>query len=217
MKTTFTNDQINVLNEDTDRYLFKKMNDLLLGWVSRYSGSFDLGDTIKFPKMCADQSQNMTDGVTYYRGQWEYPYVIGEMSKSGSVVNQMDGEQFWMFTNGTDANGLLGRWDRFADPQGVLYIQTDAQEAEGKQRTILRSCSRFDELLELYLYVNVMKNTYPDFVKEITTSWTLTVGDNFQYQLPQLVDAEGNDQPEMFIQSMVNQPYPPFLYYDNDT
>ena len=71
--------------------------------------------------------------------------------------------------------------------------------------------------MELYLYVNVMKNTYPDFVKEITTSWTLTVGDNFQYQLPQLVDAEGNDQPEMFIQSMVNQPYPPFLYYDNDT
>lgn len=126
LKTSFTASQISVLDQDNSRYLFKKMNDLLLGYVSRYSGGFDLGDTIKYPKMCADKSENMTDGVTYYRGQWELPYVIGEQSKSGSVVNQMDGEQYWMFQNGTDANGLLGRWDRYGDDQGVINIQTDA-------------------------------------------------------------------------------------------
>lgn len=63
----------------------------------------------------------------------------------------------------------------------------------------------------------MVKNTYPDFVKEIQTSWTLNVGDNFSYQLPELKDAEGNDVPELIIQNMTAQPYPPFLYYDNET
>jgi hypothetical protein len=48
------------------------MNNLFLAYSSRYSGSFDLGDTMKYPKMCAASSINMTvddDGVQYYRGQ----------------------------------------------------------------------------------------------------------------------------------------------------
>jgi hypothetical protein len=49
-----------------------------------------------------------------------------------------------------------------------------------------------------------MKNTYPDFKTEIETSWTLSVGDRFEYRLPELVDDESNDQPEMFIQKMPN-------------
>jgi hypothetical protein len=200
----------------TDRFLFSKMNNLFLGYTSRYSGSFDLGDTIQYPKMCADKSVNMTDGVKYYRGQNELAYVIGEDSKSGGIVSMMDTSETWMFQNGTSAEGLLGRWDRYWK-QGTLFIKTDSQEAEGKRRTILRGCSRFDALVELYLYVNVVKNTYPDFVKEIETSWTLSVGDNVQYKLPQLRDAESNDVPEVYINNMTNQPYPPFLYYDNDT
>lgn len=47
------------------------MNNLFLAYSSRYSGSFDLGDTMKYPKMCASSSINMTvngDGVQYYRG-----------------------------------------------------------------------------------------------------------------------------------------------------
>jgi hypothetical protein len=50
------------------------MNNLFLAYSSRYSGSFDLGDTMKYPKMCAKHSINMTvkdDGVQYYRGQNE--------------------------------------------------------------------------------------------------------------------------------------------------
>jgi len=198
----------------TNRGLFRKMN-LFMGYTSRYSGSFDLGDTIKYPKMCADKSENMTDGVEYYRGQRELGYNIGANSKSGSVV-MADVTQTWMFQNGTAADGLLGRWDPFVK-QGTIFVQTDAQEAEGKRRTILRGCNRFDNLNELYLYVNVLKNTYPDFKTEIETSWTLSVGDNFSYKLPQLVDDEGNDIPEVYIEKMDNQEFPPFLYYDNNT
>lgn len=57
--------------------MFKRINNLYLAYVSKYSGSFDLSDTLKYPKMCADVSQNMTDGLTYYRGQNELEYSIG--------------------------------------------------------------------------------------------------------------------------------------------
>ena len=214
LSTKYSDSQ--VAEKISDRYLLKKMNNLFLAYSSRYSGSFDLADTLKYPKMCADKSINMTDGVTYYRGQKEDAYVIGSKSSGASAIGQMDNNGVWMFQNGTNAQGLLGRWDRF-DAGGTIFIQTDSQEAEGKRRTILRGCSRFDALSELYLYVNVMKNTYPDFKTEIETSWTLSVGDRFEYKLPELVDDEKNDIPELFIQKMPNQEYPPFLYYENDT
>jgi hypothetical protein len=51
-----------------DINLFAKVNNLFLAYSSRYSGSFDLGDTMKYPKMCASLSTNMTDGLHYYRG-----------------------------------------------------------------------------------------------------------------------------------------------------
>jgi len=40
--------------------------------------------------MCAQQSQNLTSGVNYYRGQNTMRYVVGEESPYGSVVAQMD-------------------------------------------------------------------------------------------------------------------------------
>jgi hypothetical protein len=73
------------------------MNNLFLGYDSRYAGSFDLSDTIKYPKMCADKSVNMTDGVTYYRGQEEFPYIIGEHSNSANIINMMGDNPLWMF------------------------------------------------------------------------------------------------------------------------
>jgi len=212
--TTYSQSQ--VASKTSDRYLFSKMNNLFLGYESRYSGAFPLVDTLKYPKMCADQSVNMTDGVKYYRGQKPLAYVIGEASSSQGIVNQMDGTQTWMFQNGTNAVGSLGSWNRF-DRSGTIYIQTDSSQAEGMQRTVLRGCSRFDALLELYLYVYVAKNTYPDFIREISTSWTLSVGDVVNYKLPDLKDAEDNDDSEVYVNSMPNQEYPPFLYYNNDT
>jgi hypothetical protein len=128
----------------------------------------------------------------------------------------MDNGQTFLFENGTLATGLIGRWDaQYAG--GTIFIHTDSQEAEGKRRTILRGCSNFDDLLELYLYVNVIKNTYPDFVTEIETSWTLSVGQVLEYKLPALKDDEGNDEPELYIANMTSQPFPPFLFFNNDT
>jgi hypothetical protein len=67
-----------ITDKQNDRYLFKKNSNLYLAYSSKYSGSFDLADTLKYPKMCMDISQNMTDGIEYYRGQNEKPYIIGE-------------------------------------------------------------------------------------------------------------------------------------------
>jgi hypothetical protein len=73
-----------------NRNLFKKMNNVFIPYQSRYSGAFELLDTFKYPKMCAQQSQNLTSGVNYYRGQNTMRYVVGEESPYGSVVAQMD-------------------------------------------------------------------------------------------------------------------------------
>jgi hypothetical protein len=171
---------------------------------------------MRYPKMCASASFNMTDGMKYYRGQNETPYIIGEDSGQGATLAQMDNGQTFLFENGTSAEGLIGRWDAVYNG-GTIFVQTDATEAEGVRRTTLRGCSNFDDLLELYLYVNVQKNTYPDFAKEIETSWTLSVGQVLEYKLPNLVDAEKNDEPDLYIANMTSQPFPPFLYYNNDT
>lgn len=50
-----------------------------IAYNSRYSGSFDLLDTTK-GRMCASSSANLTDGMTYYKGQRENAYYIGQMS-----------------------------------------------------------------------------------------------------------------------------------------
>jgi len=199
-----------------DRYLFKEMNNLYLCYSSRYSGAFDLLDTFRYPKMCAYRSLNMTNGVKYYRGQNENEYVIAEESRGGQTFSLMDRGFYWKFLNGTEATGLLGRVDQFYK-QGTVFIQTDAEDAVGKQRTVLRGCSRLDELLELYLYVEVVTNNYPDFVTEIQTTWTLSVGDVYEYKLPKIKDKEENDVPEVYVSEMAKQQYPPFLFFNNIT
>lgn len=115
--------------------------------------------------MCMDYSINMTKGIEYYRGQNEKSYIIGKESVGASAANEMDEDSTWLFQNGTNAQGLLGRYSNVQG--GTIYVQTDSQEAEGVSRTILRGCSTFDKIAELYLYVKVLKNTYPDFKTEI--------------------------------------------------
>ena len=38
------------------------------------------------------------------------------------------------------------------------------------------------------LYIEVLANTYPDFVSEPETSFVLGVNEVFQYELPRVVD-----------------------------
>lgn len=81
-------------------------------------------------------------------------------------------------------------------------MQTDSNDAIGKSRTILRGCSHFNKLYEVYLYIEVLSNTYPDFVSEIDTSWKLDVNQVESYSLPELSDKEGNDEPVVYIKAM---------------
>ena len=74
-----------------------------IAWNSRYSGAFVLLDTMRYPRMCAKASNNMTDGVNYYKGQRESAYYIGQSSASVDVLNQMDNGQVWIFQNGSSA------------------------------------------------------------------------------------------------------------------
>jgi len=53
----------------------------------------------------------------------------------------------------------------------------------------LRGCSRFNELLELYLRVDMKTNTPPEFETEIETSWSMNIGEVIEYRLPKLKDA----------------------------
>lgn len=66
------------------------MNNLFLGYSSRYVGAFDLLDTFKYPKMCAQESVNMTKGVQYYRGQKDTPYSLNYSNGASDAVMNMD-------------------------------------------------------------------------------------------------------------------------------
>ena len=75
----------------------------------------------------------------------------------------------------------------------------------GIQKTIIRSCDNLDRLLEMNLYVEVISNTYPDFVTEPETAFTVAVNDVYQYQLPEVSDPEGKDEPEVYVGYMDQQ------------
>jgi hypothetical protein len=158
----------------------------------------------------------MTDGVNYYKGQRESSYYIGKESSSVDILNMMDNGQVWIFQNGSSATKTLGRFDRY-QRSGTVFVYTNSDDAVGTSRTIIRGCSNFNELLELYLYVRVNSNGHPDFVTEVETSWKLALNDTFDYKLPQLVDKEGNDVPEVYIAPYKDKLYPPFLSFNNLT
>ena len=89
----------------------------------------------------------------------------------------------------------------------------------GTQKTILRSCDALDRLLEMNLYVEVLSNTYPEFVSEPETAFTVAVDDVYEYQLPAVTNPVGNDEPEVYVGYVEEQAdqYPPFLHFNNDT
>jgi hypothetical protein len=74
-------------------------------------------------------------------------------------------------------------------------------------------------LLELNLYINVLANTHPDFTTELQTAFQMAVGQEETYNLPDIVDPDGNSVPEVYIMPMEAQEdqFPPFLRYDNNT
>jgi|Transcript_42353 hypothetical protein len=119
-----------------------------------------------------------------------------------------------IYQNGDDASDLA----RFNSRTSNIDIQTDSDDV-GIKKTIIRSCDNLNRLLEMNLYIEVLANTYPDFVSEPETSFVLGVNEVYQYELPAVVDPEGNDEPEVYVGKMEQQEdkYPDFLLFTNST
>ena len=123
-----------------------------------------------------------------------------------------------MFQNGSAVEPYLGEFNRY-DEGGTFSIFTQNEDDIGKHRTILRGCSRFNQLIELYLYTEVFTNSYPDFVEDLETVHTVNVNETKEYKLPKLSDDEENDKSVVFIDYDLDatKPYPPFMFYNNIT
>ena len=120
-----------------------------------------------------------------------------------------------IYQNGTEALNLV----KFDSQTQSILIQTDNEDYVGTQKTIIRSCDSLDRLLEMNLYIDVVANTFPEFVNEPETSFVMDVNDVFEYKLPKIVDPEGNDKPELYIGEMDGQEdkFPDFISFDNST
>ena len=101
----------------------------------------------------------------------------------------MNNGQYWMFTNGTNAEGLIGKWDRYGNGGSFLISTHDASLA-GQYSTILRGCSRQDMLIELGLDIEIKANQGPKFVSKLQTYFEVQVGEEYTYYLPKLRDNE---------------------------
>lgn len=78
------------------------------------------------------------------------------MSGAGQYVNDMDNGKVWIFQNGSNADGAIGDYKEGQD------VKVSTKPNDEIYRTIIRGCSNFNELLELYLYVNT-STPKPDF------------------------------------------------------
>lgn len=69
------------------------------------------------------------------------------------------------------------------------------------------------------LYINILSNTYPDFTEDIETTYSLYVNQTIVVKLPPVVDSEGNDDSEVYVDYMEAQEdkYPEFLVFANDS
>lgn len=74
---------------DDQRDLSKTyLNNYYTPYISKYSGGFDLQDSMIIPKPCAYKSSNLT-AVEYYRGYFTQEYKIAERNRDGVTVTQM--------------------------------------------------------------------------------------------------------------------------------
>ena len=106
-----------------------------------------------------------------------------------------------IFQNGTSSERLA----RYNPDTHTVEIQTDEQDMVGIHKLIIRDYDNLGDLAELNFYINVLPNTHPDFVTEPDTSFTMAVGDVISYKLPPVVDPDGNDIPEVYIDQMDGQ------------
>jgi len=166
-------------------------------YISKYSGGFDLLDSMIIPKPCAARSANLTS-VDYYRGQNAYQYKISVENPSGSVITQMDSKSEIVYQDGTSATDIA----RYDQNSYSVFIQTDDENKVGLQKLMIRNCDNLNRLLELNLYITVLTNTHPDFTSDVQTSWTMAVNDTVSYKMPGWSDPESNDVAQIYVDTM---------------
>lgn len=74
--------------------------------------------------MCATMSKNMPFDKEYFVGQNALKYAISRETGYGPSVLMMEDQAYWIFENGTDANGFLGKFSK-EELGGTFNIQTN--------------------------------------------------------------------------------------------
>ena len=188
---------------------------------SRYSGGFSLLNTMIIPRPCAYVSANFTQQSelqTYYRGQKTQELNMEQLEVDSFDLNEssfLKTDVSSFYQNGTSADDFAV----YNSETKSIQVQTDDEDKVGVQRVVFRDCDALSRLLEVNLYIEVLSNNPPDFVTELETSFTMAVGDVVSYKLPPVVDSEGNDIPEVYIDKMngAEDKFPPFLMFENAT
>jgi len=199
---------IDIKTRESEFFKSQYRKDYYYAWTSKYSGGFSLSDSFIIPRPCAYKSTNLTQ-VDYYRGQKTYTYDIFRENDANTLTLMSNAKISYQTGEPTTDFAEL---DNF---KNTVLIQTNLEDMVTVQKLRIRDCDDNNQLLEMNLYVNVLSNNYPDFVTEPETTWTMAVGDIVSYKLPQVVDPEGNDEPEVYVSIMEAQEdkYPPFLMF----
>ena len=105
---------------------------------------------------------------------------------------------------------------RIVYENATLFVQTNDENLVGTQVTTIRGCDNLNRLFDLNLYINISDNTAPDFATAVQTEFKLWINESINYKLPQLT-ANNIDQSVVYVNSMENQNFPSFIYFNNQT
>lgn len=81
------------------------MENYFVPYASRYSGGFVLLDTMKIPRACAYQSQNLTS-IKYYRGQNTLKYDVYKLNSATTGSYMSGNNPKVIYQNGQSAEKL---------------------------------------------------------------------------------------------------------------
>jgi hypothetical protein len=89
------------------------------------------------------------------------------------ILNKMDRGQHWMFYDGKNAEGTLGRFDELAGGGSFMLQTNDKSFKAGKQPTALMACNSRDNLLSILFKPSFVESTLPKFKTKMTSKFSL--------------------------------------------
>ena len=115
------------------------------------------------PKPCVYQSETLA-GVQYYVGDNELIYDISKHNKqlTGLTLSLLSGNAQLVCVNGESASDFA----TYRDKDSSVSIMTDSA-ANGCRKTVIRECDADSRLIELYLDIEVLTNTLPQFQADV--------------------------------------------------